>query len=359
VRAIVMASHGGPEVLVCEDRRDPEPGLGEVLVRVGSVAVNRLDLQVREGGGHGDVAPSRLPLVPGYDAAGEVVALGPGVSGVQLAQRVYVHYDYSCGRCEFCLDGDESLCAEYAIMGADHDGGYAELVVAPARNLFALDDGVSFDAAAAVGSVYLTAYHMLFARAALRPGETVLIMAAGSGVGGAAMALAKWAGARVIATASTAAKRQRAIVGGADHAIDYTVAGWDGEVRRLTGGRGVDCVIDHTGSAQFSTLMTRPQDVLIDPEAPLRGIVRRLTPLEDGIEAELEVPGGVLPLRASLPDPRLGDEIGIRLTSSTRYPIGLVSHASTAPVGLRPRQLVASGPAPLVQRPLCAPRRQS
>src|SRR6185437_12884233 len=108
----------------------------------------------------------------GYDVAGEVVALGPHAAGTTVGERVFVHYDYSCGRCEFCLDGDESLCASYGCMGVDRDGGYAEFVTAPVRNLFALAPGTSFEAAAAVGSVYLTAFHMVFARGGLRAGET-------------------------------------------------------------------------------------------------------------------------------------------------------------------------------------------
>ena len=117
-------------------------------------------------------------------------------------------------------------------MGVNHDGGYAEQIVAPVRNLFALPDGLSYETAAAAGSVYLTAYHMLFARAGLRAGETVLVTAAGSGVGGAAIALARFAGARVIATASTEAKRERALAAGVEHAVDYTQPGWGAEVRR-------------------------------------------------------------------------------------------------------------------------------
>lgn len=245
-----MHEHGGPEVLRVEERPEPEPGPGEALVRVRAVAVNRLDSLVREDFGHAYQA--RLPLVPGYDVGGEVVALGPATSGVDVGARVYVHYDYSCGRCEFCLDGDESLCAEYGVMGVDRDGGYAELVRAPLRNLFPLRPTTSLEQAAAVGSVYLTAYHMLFARAALRPGETVLVMAAGSGVGGAALELARFAGARVLATAGTRSKRERALEAGAEHAIDYTAPGWSSEVRLRTAGRGVDLVVDHTGSDSFA-----------------------------------------------------------------------------------------------------------
>ncbi|HET7456398.1 MAG TPA: zinc-binding dehydrogenase [Gemmatimonadaceae bacterium] len=253
MRAVVMRRHGGPDVLVPTELPDPEPGPGEAAVAVRAVAVNRLDCLVRENSGHAYVA--RLPLVPGYDVAGEVVAVGPATAGARPGDRVYVHYDYACGRCRFCLDGDESLCAEYGIMGVDRDGGYAERVVAPVRNLFALPAGVPFAAAAASGSVFLTAHHMLFARGRLKPGETVLVMAAGSGVGGAALQLARWAGARVVATAGTRAKRERALAAGAEHVIDYTEPGWSARLREVTGGRGADLAIDHTGSEHFAEVV--------------------------------------------------------------------------------------------------------
>jgi NADPH:quinone reductase-like Zn-dependent oxidoreductase len=245
MRAIVMSEHGGPEVLRLVERPEPSPGPGEAVVQVAVVAVNRLDIWVREDVGHAYGAT--LPIVPGYDVAGEVIAVGEGVADVAAGARVYVHYDFSCGRCRYCLEGDEAACAEYGVMGVNHEGGYAEQVVAPVRNLFALPETVSYETAAAAGSVYLTAYHMLFARAGLRAGETVLVTAAGSGVGGAAIALARFAGSRVIATASTEAKRARALAAGVEHAVDYTQPEWGAEVRRLTGG-GVDLVVDHVGA---------------------------------------------------------------------------------------------------------------
>jgi NADPH:quinone reductase-like Zn-dependent oxidoreductase len=249
MRAVVMSGHGGPEVLELAERPDPRPGPGEAVVRVEAVAVNRLDIWVREDVGHAYAA--RLPVIPGYDVGGEVAVVGEGVADVDVGQAVYVHYDYSCGRCAYCLDGDEAACAEYEVMGVQRDGGYAELVLAPARNVFPLPDGLDARVAAAAGSVYLTAYHMLFARAGLRPGETVLVTAGGSGVGGAAIALARMAGARVIATASTPEKRERLLAAGVEHAIDYTAGGWPDEVRALTGGRGVDVAVDHVGRAAF------------------------------------------------------------------------------------------------------------
>jgi NADPH:quinone reductase-like Zn-dependent oxidoreductase len=253
MRAIVLRGHGGLDELGLEQVPDPQPGPGEALVSVRRVAVNRLDCWVRADVGHAYRA--RLPLILGYDVAGEVVETGAGVNAVAPGSRVYVHYDYSCGRCRHCLVGDESLCDQYGIMGVDHDGGYAELVVAPERNLFALDDDVSFESAAAAGSVYLTAYHMLFAKAGVRAGDSVLVVAAGSGVGGAATQLAAWAGARVIATAGTREKADRALELGADAAVVHSEPEWSQDVLALTGGRGVDCAIDHVGSATFGEVV--------------------------------------------------------------------------------------------------------
>jgi NADPH:quinone reductase-like Zn-dependent oxidoreductase len=248
----MLRSHGGLDALSVEEVPDPSAGPGEALVRVGAVAVNRLDCWVRANIGHAYQA--RLPLIPGYDVAGEVVQIGAGLDTVAVGDRVYVHYDFSCGRCRYCLAGDESLCARYGVMGVDHDGGYAELVVAPERNLFLLDDRVSFRVAAAAGSVYLTAYHMLFAKAGVRAGQSVLVVAAGSGVGGAAAQLAAWAGARVVVTAGTREKADRAVALGAEAGVVHSQPGWSAEVRRLISG-GVDCAIDHVGSATFSEVV--------------------------------------------------------------------------------------------------------
>jgi len=253
MHAIVIHEHGGSDVLSLEQIPEPVPGPGEIRVEVASAAVNRLDIWVRENEGH--AYRVRLPRVPGYDVAGRVLECGAGVIGFAPGDRVYVHCDRGCRRCEHCLDGEEACCARYELMGVHRDGGYAEQVVAPAENVFQLTDGVAFEDASAAGSVYHTAYHMLFARGRLRAGETVLIAAAGSGVGGAALALARLAGARVIATAGSAGKRARSLEEGAEAAVDYTVPGWSEAVREASGGRGVDLAIEHTGGERFGEVV--------------------------------------------------------------------------------------------------------
>src|SRR5689334_7505228 len=206
MRAVVMTRPGGPEVLELAERPDPQPGAGEVVVRVHAVAVNRLDIWVREDVGHAYAA--RLPVIPGYDVGGEVAAVGPGVDDVAVGETVYVHYDYSCGRCAFCLEGDEAACAAYEVMGVQRDGGYAELVLAPARNIFQLPDGLDARTAAAAGSVYLTAYHMLFARGGPPPGRAGPLNRRRSGRRRRGLAVRRVAGCPVDRDAPNAAEAQ-------------------------------------------------------------------------------------------------------------------------------------------------------
>src|SRR5437763_5330520 len=253
MKAVVLQRHGVLDALAVQEVANPTPGPAEVVVRVGAVAVNRLDCWVRANERHAYRA--RLPLIPGYDVAGDVVQTDDGVQAVLPGDRVYVHYDYSCGRCRYCLAGEESLCSQYGLMGVDHDGRYAEFVLAPERNVFRLDENVTFQSAAAAGSVYLTAYHMVFAKARVRPGDMVLAVAAGSGVGGAAAQLARWAGARVIVTAGTPEKADRAMKLGAHDVVLHSAPGWADQVLAITGGRGVDCAIDHVGSATFPEVL--------------------------------------------------------------------------------------------------------
>ncbi len=245
MKAIVMRAHGGPEVLGLEDLPDPAPGPGEVLVEVRAVALNRLDLWVRQGWPGLKVA---FPHVLGSDIAGVVGAVGPGAeAAARPGDEVVLSPGVSCGRCRECLSGRDNLCRSYAILGENVRGGYAERVVVPAQNLLPKPRRLSFDEAACIPLVFLTAWHALVGRAAVRPGETVLVHAAGSGVGSAAVQIAKILGARVLATAGTDEKCRRALNLGADHAVNYAREDFLAAVKKLTDRRGVDVVFEHVG----------------------------------------------------------------------------------------------------------------
>jgi NADPH:quinone reductase-like Zn-dependent oxidoreductase len=249
MKAIVYAEHGGPEVLRYTDVPEPEIGAGEVLVRVRACALNHLDLWLRRG-----IPSLKIPLphIPGSDIAGEVALAGDGVTNVKVGDRVMLQPGISCGACEKCLAGDDNLCKSYRIFGEMVDGGCAEYVKAPAVNCVPIPEGVSFEAAAAFPLVSLTAWHMLIARAKLQPAETVLVLAAGSGVGSAAIQIAKASGARVIATAGSDAKLARARELGADEVINHSTQKIATEVKRLAGRRGVDVVFEHVGEATWN-----------------------------------------------------------------------------------------------------------
>jgi NADPH:quinone reductase-like Zn-dependent oxidoreductase len=195
----------------------------------------------------------RLPHIPGSDIAGEVLDGGP--AGLVAGTRVVVHPGLTCGRCAPCLAGHDSLCDHYGVVGYQSEGGYAELAAVPAANLLPIPDGVTFESAAAFPLTFLTAWHMLVSRANVRPGETVLVIAAGSGVGQAAVQIAKLHGTRVIATAGDARKLELARTLGADEVVDHYAGDLTDEVRRLTGGRGVDVVVEHVGEAVWDRVV--------------------------------------------------------------------------------------------------------
>ncbi len=230
------------------------PGPGEVAVRVSAAALNHVDLWVRRGL---PALPVALPHVLGGDACGVVAALGPGVvpqEGAAVGDRVLLNPGLSCGRCVACLDGRDNFCPEYRMMGEQAWGAQAEEVVVPVQNLVpAPRDRVPLDDAqlASIPTVFMTAWQMLVDRAGIRQGETVLVLAAGSGVGSAAIQIAKLYGARVIATASTPAKLAAARALGADETIDHSTGDLVAEVKRLTGRRGADIVVEHVGAATF------------------------------------------------------------------------------------------------------------
>ncbi len=248
MRCVRIHEHGGPEVLRGEEIDPPEIRADEALVRVKASGLNHLDLWVRRGvPGH----PFPLPLIPGCDIAGVVEEAGDLVEGFPPGTKVIVSPGFSCGRCLECLSGRHSLCRDYGIFGETRDGGNAEFVAVPGVNLIPLPGNLDFVAAAAVPLVFLTAWHMLVTRGGVKPGDVVLVHAGGSGVGSAAIQIAKLFGAEVITTASTEEKLAKAAELGADHLIDYTKRDFAREVRALTGKRGADIVFEHTGEATW------------------------------------------------------------------------------------------------------------
>jgi len=243
MKAVVFHEHGGLDVLRYEEVPEPAIGPDEVLLRVKATSVNHLDIWVRRG-----IPGIELPHISGSDVAGVVEQVGERVAGVAVGQRVIANPNLSCGRCEYCLQGEDSLCIHYKILGEQVDGGYAELVKIPGKNVIPLPDHVKFEEAAAAPLVFMTAWRMLISRANLRPGEDILILGAGGGVATAAIQIAKLVGARVFATASTEEKLRKAKEIGADVVLNYREVEFDKEIRRLTDRRGVDVVFDSVGA---------------------------------------------------------------------------------------------------------------
>jgi NADPH:quinone reductase-like Zn-dependent oxidoreductase len=248
MKAVVFRQHGGPEVLEYAERPDPSIKANEVLVAVKACALNHLDVWAR-GGLPGIQIP--LPHILGNDIAGVVREVGELVTWVKPGDEVMLHPGVSCGHCIECLSGRDNLCRDYAILGYLRDGGYAEFVAAPGVNVIPKPENLSWEEAAALPLVTVTAWHMLATRANVQPGEDVLVHAAGSGVGSIAIQIAKLRGARVIATAGSDAKLEKAKELGADDVLNYSNADWPKEVRRLTNKKGVDVVFEHTGAATW------------------------------------------------------------------------------------------------------------
>ncbi len=249
MKAVLLPRYGGPEVLeYVEDRPEPVPGPDEVLLHVHAAALNHLDLTVRKG------LPTlkiTLPHILGADGAGEVAKLGSDVTAFEPGDRVVVNPSITCGRCEFCVAGDDSLCVDYRILGEHVPGMYTEYIAVPARNLLRIPVDMDWVTAAAAPLVFMTAWRLLVTRAAIRPGEDVLILGAGSGVSMAAIQIAKLSGCTVYTTSSSDAKLRKAKELGADVLINYKEMDWGKAVWELTGKRGVDVVLDHVGEATF------------------------------------------------------------------------------------------------------------
>jgi NADPH:quinone reductase-like Zn-dependent oxidoreductase len=243
LKAVFFHEHGGPEVLVFGDLPDPVPGPGQVLVRLHAAALNRMDLLVREGWPGLNLD---LPHIPGADAAGEIAALGEGVTDRRVGERVVVNSNLGCGSCPACLQGKDNLCSEWHLLGETVRGTYAQSVAVPAANAYPVPAGFDLAAAAACGLVYLTAWHSLIIRGAVQPGETVLIVGASGGVNTASIQIAKHAGARVIVVGSNRVKLDLAESLGADVLIDRSLEdNWSKAVYQATGRRGADVVVDN------------------------------------------------------------------------------------------------------------------
>ncbi len=245
MRAILLDQHGPVENLrFVTDHAIPEPGEGEVRIRVRVAALNRLDIWVRNGW-PGIKLP--LPHILGADAAGDIDQIGPGVVGWSVGDRVVIDPSVSCGRCEYCRSGRQNLCDSFGIRGEHTIGTYAEYIVIAARNLLKLPDHVSYAQAAGAALVYLTAWHSLITKGNLRPAETVLIVGASGGVNTASIEIAKFAGAYVYVVGSSAAKLEQATALGADEVIDRSAEDWSKAMFKRTNRRGVDVVVDNVG----------------------------------------------------------------------------------------------------------------
>jgi NADPH:quinone reductase-like Zn-dependent oxidoreductase len=248
MKAIVFEKHGGPDVLRYVDAPDPVANANEVLVRVKACALNHLDLWVRRGL-PGVAIP--LPHIPGSDVAGEVAEIGAGVTTVRPGQKVVLAPGVTCGKCPACISGHDNRCRSFTNLGYMIDGGCAEFVKVPEVNCLLYPENLSWEEAASIPLVFQTAWHMLLVRAELQPGEDVLILGAGSGVGTAAIQIAKFFGAKVIATAGTPEKLAKATELGADYVINHNAQKIREEVRRITNKRGVDVVFEHVGTATW------------------------------------------------------------------------------------------------------------
>jgi 2-desacetyl-2-hydroxyethyl bacteriochlorophyllide A dehydrogenase len=244
MKAVQLISHGAPGELRYQEVPDPVAGPGDVLVQVRACGLNRLDLWLEEGS---LPIPISLPRIPGGEIAGQIVALGPGASNWKIGDRVTVQSNLFCGRCEFCDRGEESLCLNGQLIGAQRDGGFAERIAVPERVLVGLPDTLDFEASAALTLAASTAMHMLTNRVMVRQGDWVLVIGGASGVGSGAIQIAKQLGACVISTGSTDAKRHLATELGADYVVDPGADDWPAQVRKITSKRGVDVVVEHVG----------------------------------------------------------------------------------------------------------------
>lgn len=260
MKAVRIHEFGGPEVLRYEDVSDPKPRPDQVLVRVRACALNHIDLWIRAG-----LPGIKLPHILGSDIAGEIAEVGDYITNFKPGQKVLLAPMHFCNHCAKCVAGLQNQCPEFTALGNRVDGGNCELIAMPAVNVIPIPDSLDFNQAASVPLVFLTAWHMLVGRAAICPGQTVLVLGAGSGVGIAAVQVAKLFHARVITTAGDEKKLDKARELGADHGINHYQQKISQEVRKLTDKEGVDIVIEHVGAATWdeSVKCLKPGGILV------------------------------------------------------------------------------------------------
>jgi NADPH:quinone reductase-like Zn-dependent oxidoreductase len=246
MKAVRIHQFGGPEVLTYEDVPDPKPRKDQVLVRVRACSLNHLDVWVRKG-----LPGVKLPHILGSDVAGEVVEAGEYVTGFKAGERVLLSPMHYCGHCAKCVAGLQNQCREFTVLGNAVDGGNCELIAASPANVIPIPDSLEFNQAASVPLVFVTAWHMLVGLARVRPGQTVLVLGASSGVGIAAIQIAKLFHCRVITSAGDETKLAKGRALGADFGIDHYKQKISDEVRKITNKEGVDIVVEHVGAATW------------------------------------------------------------------------------------------------------------
>jgi len=250
MKAVRIHQFGGPEVLSYEDIPGPQLRQDQVLVKVKACSLNHLDLWVRKG-----LPGVKLPHILGSDIAGEVLQVGDYVSGVKVGQRVLVAPMHFCGHCVKCLAGVQNQCREFTVMGNAVDGGNCELFAVSGANIIPIPDSLDFNQAASVPLVFVTAWHMLVGLAGVRPSQTVMVLGASSGVGIAAIQIAKLFQCRVITTAGDETKLEKGRALGADYGINHYKQKISEEVRKNTNKEGVDIVVEHVGAATWDESM--------------------------------------------------------------------------------------------------------
>ena len=260
MKAVRFHQFGGPEVLKYEDVPDPRPREDQVLIRIKACALNHLDLWVRKG-----LPGVKLPHINGSDVAGDVIEVGSYVESVKRGMRVLLAPMTFCNHCAQCTSGQQSFCREFSVLGYLNDGGNADFIAVPEVNVIPIPESLSYDQAASVPLVFLTAWHMLVARARIKPSDTVLVLGGGSGVGSAAIQICKMFGTTVLATAGDEPKLQKSRELGADHTINHYKQKIADEVRRITAKVGVDIVFEHVGAATWddSVRSLRPGGTLV------------------------------------------------------------------------------------------------